>query len=459
MKTATLESYDIQGIIISGYNHLKSWAYYFVEFKDRPQTQAWVRSVVDQITTADWEGPDGKPSTALNVAFTFPGLKFLGLPDASLYTFPQELREGMHEANRARRLGDAPDTWEYGNPDKPIHALLILQAENDSDRQKLEDRHVDALKKHGAIVVASISGSNATVPGEHFGFNDGLSQPVIDGAPGHAGTGTGDDVIKAGEFILGYSNEYDVLPSSPTVPQSCWPKSKLPPIDETAELDLGHNGSYLVVRQLRQNVAAFRKYIADQAGADPDDREWLAAKLVGRWRSGAPLVLTPNSDNKELLGRKDFRYAASDPNGFACPLGAHIRRANPRDSLPPDAAESIQTSRRHRLMRRGVPYGSVLPDGAKDDGKRGLLFICINADIQRQFEFVQQTWINNPKFNGLSNDPDPLLSSGPDESTFTIQGWPVRRRLNGLQQFVTMVGGAYFFLPSIRAMSMLGNCS
>jgi Dyp-type peroxidase family len=456
-ESDVLDLEDIQGIIISGYNHLRAWSYHFLRFDSGSQSREWVQSIEKLITTAYWGPPNyiHKPARALNVAFTYAGLKHLGLPEQTLGSFAQEFNEGMNQKDRSRRLGDDPTTWEFGNSDS-LHALLILQAVDDEDLQQFEGEQVRNYQAHAIAGVTSITGGNSTSSGEHFGFNDGISQPRIEGAPGRAAVGG--DQIRPGEFILGYPNEYNVLPSSPSIsPDECSRGSQLKPIEEN-KLDFGRNGSYLVARKLEQNVPAFRKFLRVQAGDNPAEQEWLGAKLVGRWRSGAPLVLSPNADNKDLYNRNDFDYTSTDRNGFACPLGAHIRRSNPRDSLQPNSTESYRTSRRHRLMRRGVPYGRSLPQDVDDDGQaRGFLFLCINADIQRQFEFIQQTWINDPKFNGLMSDPDPLLGPTPEDCVFTIQGWPVRRRLNGLQQFVTMRGGGYFFLPGIQAIGVLGS--
>jgi len=229
--------------------------------------------------------------------------------------------------------------------------------------------------------------------------------------------------------------------------------------------DLGRNGSYLVFRKLEQDVVAFRRFLLEHA--DKNDPDLLGAKMVGRWPSGTPLVTSPLHDHSVPADQptNDFDYATTDAYGYACPLGAHIRRANPRDAMADRfPADSITDSRRHRILRRGSPYGDLLPPGAPDNGvKRGLLFICVNADIKRQFEFVQQTWINNPKFHGLTNDRDPLIGDNlePNEigatelRTFTIQRDGCRTRLKNIPRFVAMRGGEYFFIPSIRTIYFL----
>lgn len=194
----------------------------------------------------------------------------------------------------------------------------------------------------------------------------------------------------------------------------------------------------------------------------------MAAKFVGRWPDGAPLVLAPKRGNERLrepLNHNDFGYREMDANGYRCPVGAHIRRVNPRDSLGGSPQESIRTVNRHRLLRRGALYGEKLREGDNEDEPRGVLFFGVNTDIERQFEFVQQTWINNPKFGGLNEDRDPLLGNNKDGLSeedegpwrMTIPQVPVRRRLDSLPRFVTVRGGGYFFMPSISALSFFAG--
>jgi deferrochelatase/peroxidase EfeB len=211
--------------------------------------------------------------------------------------------------------------------------------------------------------------------------------------------------------------------------------------------------------------------VAQQAAAHGSTAVELAAKMVGRWPDGTPLVDSPEGPQTHLQTHDRFVYAGHpthpDPHGFHCPIGSHIRRTNPRDSLGEIPQRSITLSNLHRMIRRGRAYGPPLVedmDPAKlvtaspDRVERGLHFICLNAAIDRQFEFVQNQWANNPKFGELYDDPDPLIGMA-DESpgTFTVQGRPVRRRYTGIPRFVEMRGGAYFFLPSIAAIRMLAE--
>ena len=222
--------------------------------------------------------------------------------------------------------------------------------------------------------------------------------------------------------------------------------------------DLGLNGTYLVFRQISQDVAGFWRFRHQAAAGmwpgDADGPVRLASKLVGRWPSGSPLVLSPDKDGEKM--RNDFEFAGPDPHGHGCPFGAHIRRANPRDALGPDPKTALESARRHRLMRRGRAYGKRAEDPLKEDGvHRGLHFICLGTDLERQFEFVQQSWINNPVFAGLYREVDPLVGDQAHAGTFTIEAEPLRRRVQGLGAFTRIRGGGYFFLPGVRALRFL----
>jgi Dyp-type peroxidase family len=261
--------------------------------------------------------------------------------------------------------------------------------------------------------------------------------------------------VPAGEFILGYPNARGQLTGRPLMPASEDPRRLLLP-DPTGSgaVDFGRNGTYLVFRQLEQDVEGFWRFVdaatkrAD-GSQDPSYRAALAAKMVGRWPSGAPLVKAPDHDAPALADDNDFAYR-DDARGLACPIGAHIRRANPRDSLGPEPAASLDATDRHRLLRRARSYGPA--------GGTGLYFICLAGDLARQFEFVQHTWLNSATFNGLYDDADPLTGSRhPVGATFTVPARPVRRRYRGLPQFVRTRGGAYFFLPGVSAVRYLAQ--
>ena len=334
---------------------------------------------------------------------------------------------------------------------------------------RLQQRHLDAFLDFRAGEPVDVISSDPLVDGapdgktlEHFGFVDGLSDPRIEGtwqADRDDGKSSPANLMKPGEFILGYqSGDGSTTPGVPIEPRLD-PHGLLPPVSGPGELrDFGRNGTFLVARQLSQDVAEFRRFTAEAAGVAPSQygtraAEAVAARVVGRWRSGTPLVDTVPPDDPNA-----FSFG-SDPHGFGCPIGAHIRRANPRDSLGVDGAAAQASANRHRLMRRGRPYGPPLPQGTlEDDGvERGLMFVCLNADIERQFEFIQQNWINNPTFGGLYAERDPLIGATAPPAHLTIQVNAVCERIEGLSRFVGVVGGGYFFMPGMSALRYLAR--
>jgi Dyp-type peroxidase family len=463
-----LELDDIQGLVARGYGNLSAASFLLIFIEDADGARRWLGWLVESITRASERPRDH----SLNVAFTAHGLAKLGLDARVGSGFSSEFAGGMTTPHRRRLLGDvgadAPEVWAWGGPRTPeVDGLLMLYATAAPELDALRALHVARLSAEGMREVATL-GTRELDAFEHFGFNDGISQPIIEGL---SKTGPWADTLRAGEFILGYPNEYGLYTTRPFVTSSMDPRGLLPAHASQSGLhDLGRNGSYLVLRQLRQYVHRFWRYVdsaTKREGADdPVARTRLAAKMVGRWPSGAPIALAPEADDERLAGANDFGYHESDRYGHRCPIGAHVRRANPRDSLEPDpgSRRSIGIGKRHRILRRGRGYGPRIDIEAalasdEDLGEeRGLHFICLNANIARQFEFVQHTWINDPKFNGLYEDPDPLGGATPRrQRAFTIQGTPLRTRLRGVPEFTSVRGGGYFFLPGIRALRYLAN--
>jgi Dyp-type peroxidase family len=481
MHMRDLELYDVQGIVIRGYGHLHAAAFPLLRIVDPGAARAWLATLAGTITSAL-----RKPQEqAVNVAFTFPGLVALGLGDRA-EGFAPEFIEGIAPppvgdtiAHRSRILGDAgksrPATWLWGaQHNEAVHVLLMLYARDDGALERLLD---DARRAwQPGLSEVTILPTNPLPDRfgikEHFGFRDGISQPAIAAkgiwAPADRGgvlkPDRAENTVAPGEFIFGYTNEYGQLPASPIVRHD--PTGILPRHRGPHGFALGRNGTYLVVRQLQQLVYEFWKFVHDTVG--PERGVWLASKMVGRWPSGAPLVMSPDGDPPGLEHYRGFDYARADPFGHACPLGAHIRRANPRDALltAGSRAESIKETKRHRLIRRGRTYGPPLVPSldpiammqASDDHvERGLHFICVCSDIERQFELIQHTWLGNPKFGGLYGNPDPLFGDriGNFHSFFEPED-PVRRRWTGLNSFVRTRGGGYFFLPGIQALRYLG---
>jgi len=375
--------------------------------------------------------------TWVSVAITYQGLKALGVPQSSLESFSWEFRQGM--AARARELWDtgesAPEKWEQPLGSSDLHVVLVAVA---PDEQRLEgalERAREAYRKMAGIEAIWRQNCYALpTETEPFGFRDGISHPAIEGS-GIAGTNPQERPLRAGEFVLGYTDE-------------------LGGVQKTEPEILGRNGTYVVFRKLHQRVAAFRQYLKTNA-SDVDDEELLAAKMMGRWRSGAPLALCPFHDNAELGAdprrNNDFLFEADDPAGFKTPGGSHIRRCNPRD------AAIAGVARIHRMIRRGTAYGPPLPEGIMvDDGAdRGLMFAFVGAHIGRQFEFVQSQWINDGVFFGAGTDKDPIVGS--NEVSFTLPRKPVRKRLQGIPNFVVTRGGEYCFMPGLRALRWLAE--
>jgi Dyp-type peroxidase family len=362
--------------------------------------------------------------------------------------FERSYREGMYSKHRSILLGDAdddaPEYWQWGNETKRVDLLLLLFSKDEASKQKYEAEYEAAFAGAGLISVECIktpkrktTEDDLKLTIEHFGFSDGVSDPVVEGfLPPSDAIQQPTEVIATGEFLLGYPNQYDGK------------ETQIP-----VSREFGINGTYLVLRQLKQNVAAFWQFINAEATQQNISPDYLAAKMVGRWQNG--VLVEPNQTAAPNTISNDFDFS-KDPDGNGCPFGSHIRRANPRAvGLGTSDAESLTVANRHRLLRRGRSYGDALADPLTDDGQeRGLVFICLNANIERQFEFVQHTWINNVKFAGLYDEDDPLIGR---VGNFTIPDQPLRRRVCGFQQFVGTRGGGYFFLPSLSALAILGK--
>jgi len=442
----TLELADVQGLVARGYGSLSAASFLLLGLEDGAAARRWLASAVSLVTSGD----DRPEARAVNVAFTSMGLVRLGLPDPLLQQFSNEFVHGMTTEHRQRALGDvgdsAPAKWDWGGPSTgSIGAVLMLYARDPRELERLLEEHSRLLVESGVEVQRKLDTSN--LDGfEPFGFRDGISQPFVEGL---AKSGPAGQTVRAGEFVLGYENEHGHYTDQPLV-----------------EDGIGRNGSYLVFRQLEQDVRGFWQFI-DSAAPHPAERTRLAAKMVGRWPGGAPLALSPDRDDPVLAEANDFGYFHEDRVGTGCPVGAHVRRTNPRDSLDPGPGtdKSLAINRRHRLLRRGREYGQALsPDAAlteslAPDEERGLHFICLNGNIARQFEFVQNTWLNNPKFAGLYDDSDPLVGqSAPYGGTFTMpSATGARSRVIGMPRFITVKGGAYFFLPGLTALRRLAS--
>ena len=431
----------------------------------------------------------------------------------TLTSFPTAFVTGMADSTRARILGDVdssdPLKWAWGGLNRtangkpsPVHAVLLLYGRDEETLRALLTIERQALATAGLAEVTTISmqglDKNPAKRTEPFGYLDGISQPLVRGTSAYHQRPSKTHAVAAGELILGYPDNRGFFPPSPQVlakddPNCCLssPSAELPMrypqyVTENrprfAPRDLGRNGSYLVIRQLEQNVDAFAGYLDAEAKRLTQQGlnvppEWIGAKLLGRWKDGSSLVRRPEppptpidaavggggDDDvtimegrrhwKRLRAENDFLLGVEDPQGLRCPYGSHIRRANPRDSFSPGSMDQLAISNRHRILRVGRPYVAPAEDGTAKP--RGLLFMCINADIDRQFEFIQQTWISGRSFHGLRDEVDAITATGPGgrEPTIAQPGGPVK--LSPLKQFVKVVGGGYFFLPSRRALRYL----
>jgi Dyp-type peroxidase family len=456
---AQLELGDIQGDILRAYgNEYERTSYLFVGIGDPARGRGWLGGLVDRVTTAEQSGE--KTETHLNLAVTHAGLEALGAPERLRLTFSEEFRQGM--AGRAERLGDtgqsSPSGWDAGLGTGAAHLLVTINAKT---TQRLDEVLTDLRTDMQAAGVREVAYEAAhLLPGarEHFGFADGSAQPAVQGVTDHKTRGGGVPEpggrwrpLAPGEFIFGYPDE-----DTRVDPQGRLPSGPGDP--------LGRNGTYMVYRKLYQDVALFRRTLGEAARLyDDGDAEKLAAKVVGRWQNGTPLEQSPEAPDPNFdpnaPGANDFRYLDHDADGHRCPLGAHIRRSNPRDALGwKGLNQSGLLSFRHRIIRRGMPYGLPLPEGETEDDRkdRGLVFVCFNASISRQFEGIQIQWLNAGNAFGLGHDSDFLLGDSRTSAKMTVQG-SRPFFLSPPRAFVVTRGGEYLFMPGIRALRALAD--
>jgi deferrochelatase/peroxidase EfeB len=508
-----LISSEIQSIVFGGLG--RDMPFGTCLFYDMPETVAnargWLAALMPMVAFDD--GRRLKQTAVATIGLGADGLTRLGLPDEGLQTFPFAFRTGLTNDARARILGDignnAAERWRWGKT--APHAAVMVYGESPEAVRNLEatlDRIADA---NGVRLTHRIDLREVKVnQREPFGFTDGISQPVIRGT--YKGLKAADSIhlVEPGEFILGYPDNRGNTPPGPTLPAVDDPRNILPLVETTGDFsrsfvdgvrDLGRNGSFLVIRELEQDVVAFNQYCASEAERLRDrlpepyemTAEFIGAKLIGRWHNGSSIVrheYLPKKDHPHAAGApgtshadpggaterpttgpespgaaaapverparpshlhdNDFLFGTEDPEALHCPFGAHIRRANPRDSLDPGSQDQIDISNRHRIIRIGRQY--VPPP----DGKPGLLFMCLNGDLERQFEFVQQTWLKSPSFHGLSCEQDPLLG-GAEQGVcgFTIPSRHGPVKLSPVPAMVATRGGGYFFLPGKRLLNFL----
>ena len=417
--------------------------YNFITFQNAEGARKWIAALIPTIGNAKTVMAESdRDMRWVSVAFTFNGLRAIGVDEASLATFSDPFKQGM--AARAQMLGDIganhPDHWEDNIASPDLHATVILFARDKKELERSIQTHQEYLDQNPGVSILSTLLLEAVAPleyvHEHFGYRDRMTTPAIEGM-GIEPTPGSEAPSKAGEFILGYPDETGVMPIQPQ-----------PEI-------LSKNGSYLAYRKMQEHVGAFRDFLKAN-GKTEEEQELVAAKMMGRWRkTGAPLVLSPHKDDSELAWdekrNNNFDYEKMDPHGYACPVGSHIRRMNVRDN------RVSQIMNRRLIIRRGGTYGPHLPDDAPEDGaNRGIAVFGGCADIARQFEFLISVWVNDPEFQEL-NEKDPFIGAHDGTFDFAIPNRPIKKKLKGIPAFTTVKGGAYFFLPGIKALQYLAS--
>ncbi|WP_375458510.1 Dyp-type peroxidase [uncultured Enterovirga sp.] len=495
---ALLETDQVQTLLFGGLSKHPHAALLAVALPHAPVAcREWLASVEPKVTF----GEEPPPDLVTNLAISSPGLGKLGLPDAVQAHFPPAFRMGMGHPVRARVLSDTgedkPATWLWGGPDDDLDAVLLVYAADRATLDLAVADHVAGLARYGARLVHQVmpkplpmaDGGARSAVSEPFGFVDGVSQPIVRGTRRWMRQSDAIHVVEAGEFVLGYPDGRGYFPPSPSVPASQDPDNLLPLVDPVhsrgayqpeftgdgarGARDFGRNGSFLVVRQLRQDVDRFHDYLGRAAERYKDHpaaprglsvaqaRAWIGAKMIGRWPNGTSLVRYPHGPGRPRPGQararpdNEFLYGTEDPLGERCPLGAHIRRANPRDSLAPGSDDELSIVNRHRILRIGRAYETAGDDGRPTE--QGLLFMCLNADIERQFEFIQQTWFMGRQFHGLENEVDPVTGRGGKMGRLTVPSPQGPLHLTGIEDFVSTRGGGYFFMPGRQALGYLSG--
>ncbi|HEV7661544.1 MAG TPA: hypothetical protein VGO55_17025 [Allosphingosinicella sp.] len=511
---SALDTPEIQTIVFGGLKHHPFAASLILSLPgDAAAARAWLGATSAGVTFGDQPDPDNVTLLALSAS----GLRKLGLDDAQLASFPFAFRMGMADPIRSNILSDTgddkPAEWIWGG-DNAADASLLLYAADEAKLTAAIEAAAEAIAEAGGSVVHQVGfrpleedaqasgGGRRNQAREAFGFADGVSQPIIKGTRRWLKDADAIHTVEPGEFILGYPDDRGGHVFSPLVESDKDPKNLLPVVDPVyasyhypnydqsgadRARDLGKNGSYLVIRQLAQDVAAFEESVKDAAAQCANDsrlppgledwqrEQWVAAKMVGRWRDGTSLVRYPHrpgsgwnakapNENGPIPVEPDngFLLGAEDPVGERCPFGAHVRRTNPRDTLTPGSMEQLAINNRHRILRMGRRYEAYKHDGA--DETEGLFFMCLNSELERQFEFIQQTWVMAMQFMGVENEVDSILGRGKKKDgdtrklarlTIPTPNGPIY--LQGLRDVVTVRGGGYFFLPSKSALAWLSR--
>jgi deferrochelatase/peroxidase EfeB len=440
-QTPTLELHEIQATVLRQRPAPYFGVHILLRIDEAGAGRAFLRRLTPHVDSAAgwWEAANAW----LAVGISYVGLEALGVPEASLRSFPEAFRVGM--AARARQLGDEgvshPDRWNPPFGTRQVHVGVSAFSDSEDKLRRALAMARELYEGFSGVTVLHIQDFGAQ-PGDlnPLGYKDGIDQPAIEGSGVEPLPGQGRP-IKAGEFILGYPGESGVpLP----MPQ--------PDI-------LGRNGTYVGLRKYQSRVGAFNRFLHAHGNTE-EERELLAAKLVGRWRSGAPLTLAPDVDNPALGAdphrNNDFDYS-HDGHGRQAPFGCHMRRMNPRDA----ALTRLTDVNLHRLIRRGttygLPYDANALSEADDEAPRGAYFLFISAKAMATIEFLQQEWVNDGNFVGLGSERDPIIGLQEEGAVFSIPRDPVRRRVHGIETFNVLRGGEYFYMPSLSALKWLGE--
>jgi deferrochelatase/peroxidase EfeB len=521
-----IDAGDIQAIAKTAFGSLNGARYLLLRVVDPGAARRWLASLAPTSVARLFDKANNDTTEICQIALTAAGLRALGIRDDILVQFSPEFVEGMAGSeNRSRQLGDiganGPEQWEWGAGEKEPHLLLMLFSMADRS-EAFAARMRDKVKDSGLSEILVLADSDM---GGHepFGFVDGISQPTFDWdrarMPGTKSDQNYTNHLALGELLLGYRNEYGLMTDRPLLLASEKNADVLPPGPHDRR-DLGRNGSYLVYRQLAQDVRLFWRWVAEAATRSVITMDEMAQSMIGRNLDGSPLP-DINAD-RSIPGveahdaeRNGFLFD-TDPDGLSCPIGAHIRRANPRTGDAPGGRrgpldrflimlglttrrdrrptastlpwprnttvwpfirsqdDAVASARFHRILRRGREYGTKVDrrqslDPATPDPQAGLHFLCLNANIARQFEFVQSAWIASAKFAALTGEQDPLLGNREPFPTtpiaaplatdgFSRPGAPPHcRHLSGLPRFVRVRGGAYFFLPGRAALRWIAS--
>ncbi len=483
-KPSKLDLADIQGFILRGYR--MPMVRHFLLTVGVPAAAREIlgrlvngdESNAPQITTAkDWhvgfgpgpadnvaDAPRRKPNYCLNVGITWPGFIALEIKDrVPTLSFKSFGAFTAGAAQRAELVGDtgasAPENWigDFGKGND--HVLVTLHSISPDAMASYTDQLVSLLsegdgfremwRQDGMALMEMQNGQPVPTAKVHFGYTDGISMTTIRGGP-EKYTADHQQPCEPWLFVLQDEAENYIVPE---------PR------------ELGLNSSFAVFKMVETDVVGFENFL--QSNKDKIDPELLAAKMCGRWRNGVPLALSPDTDSPaggltaEQMNNFEYVNAdgSGDPRGMRCPVGAHMRRINPRGQPVTGQGVPGGSNNTHRLIRRGLPYGPTYDPKQPYDGiARGLLGYFINSNIENQYEFVLGHWVNDSEFAGAvrlnPKSKDPMIGTqDPAESIFVIpqaNGVPPIK-VTGLTTFVKTKAAAYCFLPSITAIKFIAN--